>query len=273
MSLVAYIPALHKGYVDFFRKYRGSTLYILGKELVGEVPRMDRDIRALEPEEIRQAIESWKIFANVAVLTKKTLVELQKAEEKVVMPDEDVSRHFAETYLKQKNIAFVPIFLRWDKQISTKEFEVAPDRIISTDEFDREVMGIAEAEAKKSPDWWRQIGGIIIKDGKPVLTAHNAPLPSDTFGALGDPRSNFDAGEHIELSKILHTEAALIANAAKRGVALEGTSLYITTFPCPVCAKSVAHAGIKQVYYARGYSLLDAENILKSFGVKITLVK
>ena len=56
MSLIAYIPALHKGYVDFFKKYRGSTLYILSKELIREVPRMDRDIRALEPEEVKDIL-------------------------------------------------------------------------------------------------------------------------------------------------------------------------------------------------------------------------
>ena len=273
MSLIAYIPALHKGYVDFFRKYHDGALYVLGEELLREVPRMDRDIRALEPEEIKKAIESWGIFSRVTVLTPQTITELNDMKDEIVMPDEDMSHHFAETYLKGRAVIFVPTFLRWDKQISTKESEVAPDRVISTDAFHREVMGIAEQEAQKSPDWWRQVGGVIVKDRKPILMAHNAPLPSNTFGAFGDPRSNFDAGEHIELSKVLHAETALIARAAKKGIALAGTSLYVTTFPCPVCARSVAHAGIKEAYYAKGYSLLDAEDIFRAFGIKIVLVK
>ena len=44
-AVISYIPAIHKGYVDFFRKYSGGTLYILDEELVREVPRMERDIR------------------------------------------------------------------------------------------------------------------------------------------------------------------------------------------------------------------------------------
>ena len=189
MALIAYVPALHKGYVDFFKKYRGSTLYILSKELIREVPRMDRDIRALEPEEVKKAIGAWGIFSKVAVLTPHTVTELKSVKGGVVMPDEDVSRHFAETHLQGVAVAFVPTFLRWDKQISTKEFEVTPDRVISTDAFHREVMGVAEAEAKKSPDWWRQVGSVIVKDGKPVLTTHNSPLPSATHGATSTPES------------------------------------------------------------------------------------
>ena len=35
----------------------------------------------------------------------------------------------------------------------------------------------------------------------------------------------------------------------------------------------MAMAGIKRVFYAEGYSLLDAEQILKSFGVEIIRVE
>ena len=63
---------------------------------------------------------------------------------------------------------------------------------------------------------------------------------------FGDPRSNFDAGKNIELSKFIHAEASLIAQAAKQGAKLEGASIYVTTFPCPVCARLVATAGLRK---------------------------
>jgi len=56
-------------------------------------------------------------------------------------------------------------------------------------------------------------------------------------------------------------------------MALEDAYLYVTTFPCPVCAKSIAEAGIQKLYYSQGYSLLDAEDVLRAYGVKIVLVK
>ncbi len=272
-TVVSYIPALHRGYIDFFKKYQGGILYILGGEFIKEVPRMDRDIRALVPEEIRTLVASLNSFSRVEILDYKNLAKLQAGSEKIVMPDEDFNRNFAETYLKGKKIEFVTTFLRWDKQISTKEFEVTPDRTISTDTFDKEIMDAAFKESGKSPDWWRQVGGIIVKDKKPILKTYNKPFPSDTFNIFGDPRSNFDAGQNIELSKIIHAEVGLIAEAARKGISIEGSSLYVTTFPCPVCARSVATAGIKKVYYSKGYSLLDAEDILRAFEIEIIMVK
>ncbi len=273
-AVIAYIPAIHRGYIDFFRKYPG-TLYVLDEELVAEVPRMERDIRALAPIEVKALLEGLKIFEEIRVLDKSILPQIQSEILSIVMPDEDVSRQFAETHLPGKGVEFVSVFLRWDKQISTKEFEVPQDRIISYDEAHKELMVAVSREAEKSPDWWRQIGAIIVRDGKPLLAGFNRPIPSKdyTFGPFGDPRSNFDAGERIEFAKALHAEAAVIAQAARQGIPLEGASLYVTTFPCPVCAKSIAEAGIKRVYYSKGYSLLDAEDVLRAYGVEIVMVR
>ena len=177
---------------------------------------------------------------------------------------------------ENKKIEFIPAFLRWDRQISTTEFEVPPDREVTEEEFHKEIMAGAFEESKKSPDWWRQIGAVIMRAGKPILIGHNEPLPSEyTLNAFGDPRSNFDAGEakYKDLGKFIHGEANLIAQAARKGIPLEGTTLYVTTFPCPACAKSIAVAGIKEVYYSKGYSMLDAEDILRAFNIKIIMVK
>lgn len=273
--VISYIPALHKGYVDFFKKYAGGVLYILGGPFVKEFPRMDRDIRALAPEEVKRAVEALGIFSSVNVLTEKTLNELQEKSDSIVMPDEDLNRHFAKTHLQNKKVEFVKTFLRWDKQISTAEFEVPPDRVISHDVLDKELIGLALKEAGKSHDWWRQIGAVVTDEKKRfLLAAHNNSVLSEyALNAFGDPRSNFDAGERIELVKTIHAEAALIARAAKRGIALGGANLYVTTFPCPVCAKSIAEAGIKKLYYSKGYSLLDAEDVLRAYGVEIVLVR
>lgn len=274
-TTVSYIPALHKGYIDFFKKYPG-TLYVLGTDFVLETPRMDRDIRALAPEEIKSLLEGLGLFDTIVVLTKENLDDLLKAPDSIITPDEEVNRLFADHYLKDKTVEFVSVFLRWDRQISTTEFQVPPDRVISKDDFDKEIIVSAFKESQKSPDWWRQIGAALVRDGKITLIAHNTPLPSEyTLNALGDPRSNFDAGEaqYKDLGKFIHGEANVIAQAAKAGVPTDGASIYVTTFPCPACAKLIAVAGIKEVYYSKGYSLLDAEDILKAFEIKITLVK
>lgn len=271
-NIIAYIPALHRGYIDFFKKYGGARLFIIGPDLLSEIPRLERDIRALSPEEAKKLIEGLGIFSEIDLLTKENISKFPETD--IVMPDEELCRDLAEKYLNGRKIEFVPVFLRWDRKISTAEFQVSSDRVISESDFDRELMAKAMDLSKKSPDFWRQIGAIIIKDGKILLSGWNRPVPSEyVVPAFGDPRSNFDAGEFIELSKFVHGEAGLIAGAAKKGIALEGSAIYVTTFPCPVCAKSIALSGIKKVYYSKGYSLLDAEDILKAYGVEIVLVK
>lgn len=274
-ATVSYIPALHKGYFDLFKKYPGA-LYILGSDFMKEAPRLERDIRALAPEEIRKLLQGSGLFTKIVVINKDNLNELIAETASLVMPEDEVNRKFAETYLPGRAIEFVPTFLRWDRKISTTEFEVPPDRVISEDEFAREILAKAAADAQKSSDWWRQVGAVLVKDGKVLFMRHNVALPSDyTPNAFGDPRSNFDAGEaqYKDLGKFIHAEAGIIAEAAKNGISVEGSSLYVTTFPCPACAKSVAIAGIKEVYYSKGYSLLDAEDILRSFAIKIIMVK
>jgi dCMP deaminase len=274
-SVVSYIPALHKGYLDFFKKYPGE-LYVLGADFIKKAPRLERDIRALTPEEIKILTQSLGIFSKVIVLDEKNINELLTNSLPIVMPEDEVNRQFAEAHLKEKTITFVPTFLRWDRKISTTEFEVPPDRVISEDEFDKKIIAEAFEESKKSSDWWRQIGAILIRDKKAILVSHNSPIPSDnTPNIFGDPRSNFDAqdAQYKDLGKFIHGEANIIAQAAKKGIPTEGASLYTTTFPCPACAKLIAVAGIKEVYYAKGYSMLDAEDILKTFGIKLIMVK
>ena len=76
-----------------------------------------------------------------------------------------------------------------------------------------------------------------------------------------------------QLGDVCGAEAQLVAAAAKQGISLEGASMYVTTFPCPPCAKLVAYSGIKKLYYADGYGVLDGERVLKSQGVEIVFVK
>ena len=60
-----------------------------------------------------------------------------------------------------------------------------------------------------------------------------------------------------------------IAKAAQMGVSLEGSTIYVTTFPCPVCAKLIVYSGIERVVFSEGYAILDAQDILNSYSITI----
>lgn len=275
---IAYIPALHQGYISFLKKYQDQPLYLLDDELLTvlaqEEPYYGRDIRAVPTVLMKQAIENLGLVPEVRLLNQATISNLQQDDISVVAPDEDISEAVVKKFLPQVKVEYVSTFLRWDKKISQKEFEIPPDRVISYSDLDQELMSAATDESQKSPDWWRQIGAVAVKEGRVILAAHNKNLPRpDNPNVLGDPRSNFDAGVRIDLVTTIHAEAAVVAEAARQGISLLGASLYTTTFPCPPCARLLISAGIKKVFYAQGYSLLDSEELLKRAGVEIILVK
>jgi len=272
-AILAFVPVIHSGYLKFFKENEGDDLYLIGKDLFLEAePRLSREIRILEESSVVSLIKN--IVGEVQILKKDNLADFISKHDEIIMPDEDVSRDVAGKYFFGKNLIFQKVFLRWDKLISTKELEISPDRKMSINELDRELMVKAIAESDKSSDWWRQIGAIVVKDGKVIVSGYNKHFPTDFSPYInGDPRNNFDAGIRIELCTSIHAEASTIAIAAKNGIKLEGCSIYVTTFPCPTCARLLAESGIKKVFYSKGYSLLDAEDILKKAGTEIILVQ
>ncbi|MFZ1626924.1 MAG: deaminase [Candidatus Moraniibacteriota bacterium] len=272
-TIIAFVPVLHRGYRAFFERHADAeSICLLGPEWTEDFPWLAKEIRALDAVEVKTALEAWQLGPRVRIVSKEDLARIET--DLVVVPDEDIMREIAALYLETKQVVFDTVFLRWDKHNTVAERPVSPDIAISADVFDQEMLAAAEQEAKRGSDFWRHVGAAIVKDGRLIISAHNAHVPSEQMPYVnGDPRNNFHKGVHLELSTALHAEAGVIAEAAREGVTLEGTSLYVTTFPCPPCAKLVAYSGIKKIYYRTGYGVLDGEDILKSRGVQIIFVE
>lgn len=279
--IIAYVPVLHEGYRRFFEKHKDAdVLFIFGDSLIKKYDYLAKEIRQLAPELVKQAVESWNIFKKVEVLEEKDLQSLEDFALKnfeIIMPDEDICKSLAEEYFNKENskkkVIYDTVFLRWDKHKSMEERPVNADQTISRGEFDRTVIQKLKTEAEKSSDWWRRVASAIIKDDEIVLIAHNEHLPSPHSPyADGDPRNTLHKGIGTDIATAIHSEARLIAEAACKGIPLEGASLYVTIFPCSLCAKQIAFSGIKKLYYAGGYQMLDQETILRTKGVEIIYV-
>ncbi len=270
-AIVAYVPAIHAGYVKFLHAHEGSPVFVLGKSFIDAYPRLNRDIRALDPKDAAAALRTIGFSAHVIETSDTNPLSPFTT---IVLPDEDVSRDFAEKYVPKGKVVLESIFLRWDGVFANKEAPVSPDRVISHAAFDRETIHIAIKEGEKSADWWRQIGAVAVKGGEIIFKSHTRYSPSDlALDVLGTPRTTVDAGERPDLYISMHAEADIIAQAAASGTSLKDTSLYTSTFPCINCAFLIARSGIKSVYYSEGYSRVDSEGVLKAAGVEIILVK
>lgn len=281
-ALVVYLPVLHRGYLDLIGGADASALYVISDDLLVELSeefdylRRKDSIRALPDIKMLAALRGLLAPGTPLGIADNTGCEKIAAHyDQVIMPDEDVSRAVAQRYFSSIRVEFVSIFLRWDRDAVIKEESASlkAHRSIHVSELDRLFMNRAQQEAEKSADWWRQVGAVLVKGDTVIFAARNDHTPSpQTPYAFGDPRSIFKRGVRIECSTAEHAEAALIAEAAKRGVSTEGASLYATMFPCPQCARLIAHAGVKRCYFANGYAVLDGARVMTGQGVELIFV-
>lgn len=57
----------------------------------------------------------------------------------------------------------------------------------------------------------------------------------------------------LEYGRALHAEMNAITDAARSNGSTQGTTLFVTTFPCHNCAKHIVGAGISSVYFLEPY--------------------
>jgi dCMP deaminase len=191
--VVAYVPVLHEGYRRFLDAHaRGRRMFVIGPELYADYRPLAKDIRALDPELVRAAIDSWGICLEVSVLDVAGAVELAAGGPSITLPAEDVSYQVVERFFARCPVRYDTVFLRWDKSKSVQLLVPGAARVVSLDEAIADIGGAASAAAGASVDWWRQVGAAIRFSNGEVASATNADHPHELSAyAVGDPRSNF----------------------------------------------------------------------------------
>ena len=76
------------------------------------------------------------------------------------------------------------------------------------------------------------IGAVVVKDGRVIAAAHNAP------------RGRHDPTAHAEIL-VIREAARALGNER-----LDGCELWVTLEPCAMCAGAISHARIARLYYA-----------------------
>jgi deoxycytidylate deaminase len=83
----------------------------------------------------------------------------------------------------------------------------------------------------------------------PVL----AKVPLEDQPALIDKLRKTELGALIEFSRAVHAEMDALLTAARKGVSIVGTRLFVTTFPCHYCARHLVAAGVDEVQFIEAY--------------------
>lgn len=126
----------------------------------------------------------------------------------------------------------------------------------------------------------KQVGAILVKDGRIISTGYNGSISGflhccniDIFKGVDWNNVPIDSElaekHHLFSTKNeVHAEQNVIAFAAKNGVSTEGCSLYCTLAPCYDCSKLIVVSGIKEVFYLSEYDRnTESIDFLKKCGL------
>ncbi len=120
-------------------------------------------------------------------------------------------------------------------------------------------MGNAIWVSTRSPSERLKVGAVIVKHNR-ILSAGYNGFPA------GVPHISIMKDTHEQ--NTIHAEQNAIADAARRGVSIQDSTIYVTHRPCINCAKFIISSGITKIKYLADYrnddlvdKLLNASNI------------
>jgi dCMP deaminase len=128
---------------------------------------------------------------------------------------------------------------------------------------DKNFLKIAHELASASKCVSKQVGAVIVKDGRILSTGYNG-----TPAGYINCSENWDGEytpDHHEWSKTyeIHAEMNAIIWAARKGISIENATIYVTLEPCSECSKNVIASGIKRIVYDKAYEHTHSEVISK----------
>ena len=128
---------------------------------------------------------------------------------------------------------------------------------------DKNFLKIAAELATASKCVSKQVGAVIVKDGRILSTGYNG-TPAGYTNCCEHWDGEYTK-DHHEWSKTyeIHAEMNAIIWAARKGISIEGATIYVTLEPCSECSKNVIASGIKRIVYNKAYEHTHSEVISK----------
>ena len=112
-------------------------------------------------------------------------------------------------------------------------------------EWDEYYMGIALLASSRSACSRLHVGSVIVKDNRMISMGYNGYI-------AGTPHISHVIDGHEQA--IIHSEINALGNSNRLGgISLEGSTIYVTHYPCINCFKSIASNGIKVIVYLYDY--------------------
>lgn len=141
---------------------------------------------------------------------------------------------------------------------------------------DKVFLNIAEEIASASKCVSKKVGSVIVKDGRILSSGYNG-TPSG-YPNCSDHWNGQWTENHHEWSKEyeIHAEMNAIIWAARKGISIEGATIYATLQPCSQCTKNIIASGITKIVYRKSYEHNNSkilEQFIKDNNVQYIQVK
>jgi len=120
----------------------------------------------------------------------------------------------------------------------------------------------AKLTAKRSTCPKKQVGAVLVKEGRIIAMGYNGVLPGT---------KHEEGIDELGITHTVHAEANLIAFCAKEGISTNGCTLYTTLSPCIKCAELIIQSGIKNIFYIESYRVVDGLDLLSKHNVKVNI--
>jgi dCMP deaminase len=116
--------------------------------------------------------------------------------------------------------------------------------------WDEVFMCLAYVISARSPCNRLHVGCVFVKNKRVVSMGYNGFLTGEEHHSI--VKIGPDGKEH-EMATV-HAEQNTICYGANTGVSLDGTTAYITHYPCLNCAKLLESSGITKIFYHEDYN-------------------
>lgn len=118
-------------------------------------------------------------------------------------------------------------------------------------------MNIALEIAKGSKCVSKQVGAVIVKEGRIISTGYNG-TPAG-YKNCCDHWDGEYTPEHHDWSAMyeIHAELNALLFAARTGTDVSDSVIYCTFEPCGECSKNLVQSGVKKIVYLNSYEHLN----------------
>lgn len=140
--------------------------------------------------------------------------------------------------------------------------------------WDDYFMSITSAIGERGTCDRGRAGTVIARDNQVLATGYVGSVKGfphcDEDGHQIKTTIHEDGRESQHCVRTIHSEQNAICQAARRGVSIEGATVYTKMTPCRVCAMLLINCGVKRVYCEKKYHAgAESEEMFKKAGIEI----